>query len=126
MRSRKNQQKLQLFLLLKEVIMITLVVISFVFLGLEYFGKLTHQQLLAVDAYEIIVAFIFVGEFVFELYHAVDRRKYFHHHWFYLLAAIPIPTETFDLLRGIRLLRVLKFLKVFTEARYEKNTKLFN
>ncbi len=105
--------------------MFTLVVFSFVFLAMEHFEILSHEQLLLIDYYEVAVAVIFLAEFIFELYFAKDRKKYWRSHWFYLIAAIPIPTETFELLRGIRALRILKLLKIFAEYRYDRNTRLF-
>lgn len=106
--------------------MLALVVLSFALLLLEHFEHLSFEQLLLVDAYEVFVALVFIAEFVFEWHHAKDRRKYIRYHWFYLLAAIPIPTTTFEVLRGIRLLRLVKLLNVFAHLRYEYNTKLFS
>jgi hypothetical protein len=98
---------------------------SFGVLILEHFEQLSHEQLLLFDIYEVLVALVFIAEFVFEWYHAKNRRLYIRRNWFYLLAAVPIPTQTFELLRGIRVLRLLKLLEVFAHLRYENNTKLF-
>jgi hypothetical protein len=124
-RSSEQTKKLRLFLLVKEIIMFTLVVFSFVFLALEHFEILSHEQLLFIDYYDVAVALIFLAEFIFELYFAKDKGKYWKSHWFYLIAAVPIPTETFELLRGVRALRILKLLKIFAEYRYDRNTRLF-
>ncbi|HRC28548.1 MAG TPA: hypothetical protein PKV96_04150, partial [Candidatus Saccharimonas sp.] len=56
---------------------------------------------------------------------AKDHALYLRHHWFYLLAAVPVPSTTFELLRGIRALRLLKLFKIFAHMRYERNTRLF-
>lgn len=120
-----RNRRLKKFLFLKEMIMMVLVVLSFTFLALEHFEKLTHPQMLAIEIYEVVIGLVFVAEFIFELYHAKDRRKYWRSHWFYLIAAVPIPTLTFEVLRGIRALRLLKLLKIFAEYRYEHNTNLF-
>ena len=108
------------------MIMTVLVVGSFFFLALEHFEQLTDSQLAGVEVYEITVAFIFLAEFLFEWYYARDRRRYLRTHWFYLIAAVPVPTATFELLKGIRLLRLLKLLKIFAAYRYEHNTRLFS
>lgn len=126
MGKKSKKQKLKRFLFIKEVSMLALVVLSFALLLLEHFEHLSFEQLLLVDAYEVFVALVFIAEFVFEWHHAKDRRKYIRYHWFYLLAAIPIPTTTFEVLRGIRLLRLVKLLNVFAHLRYEYNTKLFS
>lgn len=121
-----QKRKLRRFLFIKEMMMTVLVVGSFIFLALEHFEQLTDSQLAGVEVYEITVAFIFLAEFLFEWYYARDRRRYLRTHWFYLIAAVPVPTATFELLKGIRLLRLLKLLKIFAAYRYEHNTRLFS
>ena len=105
--------------------MYMLVGISFAFLALEHFEQLTHEQLLMVELFDVVVGLVFLSEFVFEWYFARDRAKYVRHNWFYLVAAVPVPTTSFEILRGIRLLRLLKLLKIFAHMRYERNTRLF-
>jgi voltage-gated potassium channel len=106
--------------------MFVLVALSFVFLALEHLERLSEGQLRAAEVFEVGVALVFLAEFVFEWHFAKDRRKYFRHHWFYLAAAIPVPSTTFEILRGIRLLRLFKLLKIFAHVRYEQNTRLFS
>jgi hypothetical protein len=62
---------------------------------------------------------------LFEWHFARDRHHYFKYHWFYLIAAVPIPTQTFEILHGVRLLRLVKLLQIFAHLRYENNTNLF-
>jgi voltage-gated potassium channel len=121
--SRKTRVKR--FLAVKEFVMLSLVIISLGLLFLEHFEQLSPIQLHWVDVYEISISVIFLAEFFFEYYYARNRKLYVQHHWFYLLAAIPIPTQTFEILHSIRALRLLKLLKVFAHMRYERNTRLF-
>lgn len=123
---RAQKRKVRQFLGIKEVIMTFLVILSFVWLALEHFERLDEAQLRLAEAYEVIVGAIFLGEFIFEWYYALDQSKYIRHHWFYLIAAIPVPTASFELLKGVRLLRLLKLFKIFAEYRYERNTRLFS
>ena len=125
MHSRKQLKKLRRFLAVKEAVMFTLVALSFCFLALEHFETLSHQQLLAVEWFDVVVGVIFLAEFLFEWYYARDRARYVRHYWFYLIAAVPVPTASFEILRAIRLLRLLKLLKIFAHLRYEHNTRLF-
>lgn len=125
MRSKKQLKKLRWFLAVKEAIMFTLVALSFTFLALEHFERMSEAQLRMVEVYEVVVALIFLAEFIFEWHFAKDRRKYIRHHWFYLIAAVPVPSTSFEILRGIRLLRLFKLLKIFAHVRYERNTRLF-
>lgn len=124
-KSIRNIRKLRRFLAVKEVVMLSLVVTSFVLLALEHYEHLSHEQLLRVEIFEVMVSLIFLAEFLFELHYARNKRLYMKHHWFYLLAAIPIPTTSFEILKGIRALRLLKLLKIFAHLRYERNTTLF-
>ncbi len=123
--SHSRRTRLRRFLMVKEVVMMTLVAFNVIFLALEHFGSLSHEQLQAIEMFDIVTALVFLAEFGFELYWARDRRKYIRHHWFYLFAAVPIPTTLFEELRVVRVLRLLKLLKIFEHMRYERNTRLF-
>jgi len=126
MHTTKQKRTLRIFLYAKEAFVLTLIALSFLFVGLQHFGDLTHDQLLRVELYEISVALLFLAEFIFEWYHAKNRPYYIKHHWYYLLAAIPIPIESFELLKGIRALRLIQIIKAFSHLRYEYNTHLFS
>ena len=103
----------------------SLVVVSFGLIAFEHFELLPENWILAIDAYEIAISILFLAEFMFEWHFALDRRKYWRHHWFYLFAAIPLISTTAEYLHGVRLLRLLKLLRVFAHTRYEYNTHLF-
>ena len=124
-RGNKNMMRLRHFLRIKEIIMNSLVVANIALLSYEHFYEPPLVQLLLIDIFDVMTAVLFIAEFVFEWYWARDRGQYVKQHWFYLLAAVPIPSASFELLRGIRALRLLKLLKVFAHMRYERNTRLF-
>ena len=124
-RTKANTKKLHQFLRAKEIMMMLLVIANFGFLAYEHFLEPPLDQLRLIEAFDIFSALLLIAEFIFEWYWARDRNKYLRHHWFYLFAAVPIPTASFELLRGIRALRLLKLLKIFADMRYERNTKLF-
>ena len=124
MASKKRKQRVRRFLVIKEIVMVALAILCLAGLVLEHLEHLTEAQLYVLKAFEIIVGLIFIAEFAFELYHAKDRGKYWRHHWYFLLAAVPLPTQTFDILRGIRILRLLRLFKIFAHLRYENNTWL--
>ena len=109
----------------KEIFMNILVVANVVLLAYEHFHEPPLSELLLIDAFDIATALLFIAEFIFEWYWARDRKLYIRHHWFYLFAAVPIPTASFEILRGIRALRLLKLLKIFAHMRYDRNTRLF-
>lgn len=105
--------------------MVSLAVLCLVGLGLEHFERLSDAELYALEYFEYFVGLVFLCEFGFEWYYARDRRAYIRHHWFFLIAALPIPSMSWELLRGIRILRLLRLLKIYEHLRYEYNTRLF-
>lgn len=125
MKTQKQKNSLRVFLAIKEIVMLILALLCLAGLVFEHLEKLTEAQLYALEAFEIMVGVIFLAEFGFELYYAKDRKKYWRHHWYFLLAAVPLPTQTFDALRSLRILRLLRVLKIFAHLRYEENTWLF-
>lgn len=124
-RTKKSTLRLRRFLRDKEILMNSLVVANVALLAYEHFYEPPLQQLLVIDSFDIATALLFIAEFVFEWYWARDRWLYIRHHWFYLFAAVPVPSASFEILRGIRALRLLKLLKIFAHMRYERNTRLF-
>lgn len=105
--------------------MITLVILNLGFLAVEHFWQLPHEYVIIIQWFDVLTAVIFLAEFAFELYFARDRKKYIKYHWFYLFAAVPVPSVFFEELRAVRLLRLMKLLQVFAHMRYEHNTRLF-
>lgn len=105
--------------------MVLLALVCLAGLVLEHLEQLTTAQLYALDAFEIFVGLVFLIEFAFELHYAKDRKQYWRHHWYFLLASVPLPMQTFDILRGLRILRLVRLFKVFAHMRYERNTWLF-
>lgn len=125
MNTINSTRRLRQFLAVKEVIMMTLVVANFLLLAYEHFFEPPYSQMVAIEAFDVATAVVFLAEFIFEWHWAKDHALYLRHHWFYLLAAVPVPSTTFELLRGIRALRLLKLFKIFAHMRYERNTRLF-
>lgn len=102
-----------------------LVILNLLLLFIELSYHLDHVYVIWIEIFGIATAIIFLIEFWFEWYYAKDRTRYVRHNWFYLLAAVPIPTALFEELRAIRSLRLLKLLEIFAHMRYEHNTRLF-
>ena len=119
----KQNKKLKKFLYAKECIILTLAVLSLVFLAIDQFGHLSMAQLRALNVFYVTVGFIFIGEFVLELELTANKKGYAKSNWFYLLAAIPLPYAFAQLLRGLRVIRVVKLIRVGTHFEYEKGLK---
>lgn len=125
MKKQKTNNKRRALLVTKEVAMVALALMCLAGLALEHLEKLSELQLYALGMFELMVGVLFMAEFAFELYFAKGRKKYWRHHWYFLLAGIPLPAQAFDILRGVRLLRLVRLFKIFAHLRYERNTWLF-
>lgn len=123
--SSANNPRLRVFLATKEAVMVALALLCLAGLALEHLEHLSESQLYTLEYFEYAVGAVFLVEFCFEWYHARDRRRYWRHNWYFLIAALPIPSMTWEALRGIRLLRLLRLLKIYEHLRYEHNTRLF-
>ena len=115
-----QNKKLRQFLYIKECLIIILALASLVFLAIDEFGHLSKTQLDALYIFDVAVGLIFIGEFILELWLATERRGYLKNNWFYLLAAIPLPYAWAQLLRSLRLIRVVKLVRLGTHFEYEK------
>lgn len=111
------------FLYIKECLILTLAVLSLIFLGIDQFDHFSRAQLRVLDVFDITVGFIFIGEFILELRLTYNKSRYIKNNWFYLLAAIPLPYAFAQLLRGLRIIRVVKLIRVGTHFEYEKSLR---
>ena len=124
MTKKQKARLLRKLFLAKEIVMFALVAVCLTLLVLEHVGRLTDTQLHMAEWLDMTIGGLFLIEFWFEWHFAKDRELYFKRHWFYLLAAVPVPQQTFEILRGLRGLRLVRLLKIFTHLRYENNTRL--
>ncbi len=108
----------------KEICITALVLLSFGLLIYEWLWDPSRRFLVAIDMYEIILGCLLISEFFVELHHAKNRHKYWRQNWLFLLASIPIPITMFEVFRGIRLIRLLRFAKAFEHIDYEYNSWL--
>lgn len=115
-----KQKILRRFLYAKECLILTLAVLSLIFLAFDQFGNLSASQLHYLYQFDIIVGLIFIGELLLELWLATNKSSYVKHNWFYLFAAIPLPSAWAQLLRSIRIIRVIKLIRLGTHFEYEK------
>ena len=122
--TKSQKTQIHRHLVKKEAIITTLILISFGSLVFETLADPAHHFLIAFDIYEIVLGCILITEFFIELHHASDRSKYWRQNWLFLLASVPIPTTIFEVLRGIRLIRILRFAKTFEHMDYEYNSWL--
>lgn len=121
---KTTRKKLRLILLLKEVVMVSIALVTLGLAIWEHAVGLSDSQIMYVDIVELVASGLFLAEFTAEWFFARDRGRYIRHNWFFLLAAVPITSMSFELLKAVRLLRLLRYLKIFAELRYEYNTRV--
>lgn len=122
--TKAQKTQIHRHLVKKEAIITTLILISLGSLVFETLADPAHHFLIAFDIYEIILGCILITEFFIELRQASDRTRYWRKNWLFLLASVPIPTTIFEVLRGIRLIRILRFAKTFEHMDYEYSSWL--
>lgn len=108
----------------KETFLLILAVVSLLLLIYEEIAKPTGALLDAIDTFDLIVAFIFLIDFFWLLRKSRDRKYFFRHNWYLLLASIPIYSGWAEALRGLRILRFVKLIRVGEHLDYSiKHTK---
>lgn len=122
--TKSQKQHIHRHLVRKEALITLLILISFGLLVYEWLWDPSRHWLIAIDVYEIVLGCILVFEFFIELGHAKSRQKYWRQNWLFLLASIPIPMTMFEIFRGVRLVRLLRFAKAFEHIDYEYNSWL--
>lgn len=120
----KHRPHVLRWLVIKEFILIGLVLLSFVLLGFEHFGLLNATQLRSVEIYDIALGFIFIADFAYELHLSSDKRRYVRHNWFFLLAAIPLPSGLADILRSVRLVRVIRLARATAHLEFARHNHI--
>jgi len=106
----KNNKKLKLALWV-EIIFSILAILSVGSLLLIYFADLTPGQLKAVDRFDFVVAVIFLLDFLVRLAYSTDKKHYFKHNWYYLIASIPLVDQWTEALRALRILGLVRLIR---------------
>lgn len=120
----KHRPHVLCWLVIKEYVLIGLVLLSFVLLAFEHFNLLSATQMQWVEAYEIALGFIFIADFAYELHLSTDKRRYLRHNWFFLLAAIPLPSGLADVLRSVRLLRIIRLARATAHLEFARHNHI--
>lgn len=108
-------------LLVKEALLVVLAFFS-VGLGLyEMLGTPSDSQVKFIDSADIIIALIFLVDFLIMLNLAKNRSLFWKHNWYLLLACIPIYSSWAAILRGVRILAVFRVLRAAEHLNYSIN-----
>jgi voltage-gated potassium channel len=111
LRSRKKTEPNWLFIF-KEISLGVLGVLSVILVLLEFLGDLSPQQIYNLSHVDFAVACVFLFDFALSLGLSKDRRSYFRHNWYFLLAAIPLTDALTESLRGLRVLSLVRLVRM--------------
>lgn len=101
----------------RDLVIATLALLSAGLLILELSLELATEQTRLVYTLDLIIAMIFLADFGYELAMANDKKKYFQKNWYLLLASIPVTQTTFQALRSIQLLRLLRIVRLYARIK---------
>lgn len=104
--------------LLKELFLASLAIVSIFMIIFEYRSQPDIQMLLKLNRIDIVIACIFLTDFVLSLLLTRNRKKYLRHNWYFIFASIPITDSIAELLRGIRLLRLIRLVRAGEHLEY--------
>ena len=96
----------------QELLFMVLALVSVSLIVIEMVGELNPHQTELFERVDLVIASIFLVEFIWRLWRAEDRKRFWARSWWELLAAIPITTDMARALRGVRLLRVIRLIRL--------------
>lgn len=106
----------------KEIVMSMLALLSVFFVIYEYLASPDYVTKLTILRFDLVVAIIFLIDFCSALISAKDKVRYIVESWYLLLAAIPIIDGWAELLRGLRVLELVRLVRVGSHLTYVYET----
>lgn len=98
--------------LLHDLLLVVLAVASVGFLLYEETHAVSAARRFDLALADFVIALIFLADFLWDLWHAPDKKKYWREHWYELLASIPFESPVFEALRGLRVLRIVQVVRI--------------
>ena len=95
-----------------ELLIVALALVSVALLVLEAVTQLQPHQQKLLERVDVVIALLFLGEWLWRLKKADNRTRFFARSWWELLAAIPLTNDVTRTLRGVRLLRVIRIVRI--------------
>jgi len=111
-------------ILLNNLLMIFLAVLSVFLLIVDVLFPLSEGDKSLVHNIDFFIALCFLAEFTYNLYVTSDRKAFFKKYWWELLAAIPFTSHTTQLLRSLKLVRIIPVLEVLRFIRLAVRLKI--
>lgn len=115
---RKKQTRQLTFLFYKELFLAGLAIVSVYFVFYEYLHTVSDSTVAAIQLFELLVACIFLTDFSFMYAKSPDKKTFLRKNWYLLLASIPILNSWAELLRGLRLLVLVRLIRAGEHLSY--------
>lgn len=96
----------------KEVVLLLLALVSLLLLAYEELFRPRSEILLWIDWFDFIVAIIFLVDFFVLYKKATHKLQFFWRNWYLLVASIPLYSSWAMALRGLRILRFVRLIRV--------------
>lgn len=78
----------------------------------ELSADLLIEQLKIIHTIDLIIAILFLSDFIFGLYLSDNKKRYIRKNWADLLASIPVSHGIYRSFRFLRLIRVIRVIRV--------------
>jgi len=95
-----------------------LAILSIASILYEHFIVVSSFSSRIIEIFDEIVAIIFLLDFFLSLLKSSDRKQYIKHNWYLLLASIPFVDSWSELLRGLRLLKLVRLVRAGEHLTY--------
>ncbi|MGQ0535129.1 MAG: ion transporter [Methanobacteriota archaeon] len=100
------------------MVVLALVSVAYVLYGeVRPYDEATFETIARID---LLVIALFLGDFLYGLKRAPDRRAFVRENWYDLPGLVPMYAETLSVLRGFRLLRIFRVLRLLRIVRAHK------
>lgn len=107
----------------KELVLAGLAVLSVGFVFYEFIAQPDQATRQLINLFDIIVALIFLADFLWAWLHAKHKARFLSHNWYLLLASIPLLNSWAELLRGLRLLELVRLMRAGEHISYAVTQK---
>jgi voltage-gated potassium channel len=107
----------------RDIFMILLALVSITLLVVEASADLTYEQSRVFLIADLVIAIIFLVEYMYGIVRAERKWHYAITHWYDLISSIPITSESTRILRGFRVARIFRAARLFRLIRLKKVLK---
>ena len=101
----------------RDLLLSSLALLSAGLLIFELTAELVPEQTRLLYTVDFTIALLFLVDFIYEYTSARDKKKYFRHNWYLLIASIPITGGVYQALRLIQAVRLLRIIRLYTRVK---------